>query len=897
MGPSPASPSPQRIAHYRVTAKLGEGGMGEVWRATDSKLNRDVAIKILPEAFAADPDRLARFTREAQVLASLNHPNIAAIYGVEDRALILELVEGPTLAERIAAGPIPIEEALPIARQIAEALEYAHERGIIHRDLKPANIKVTPEGRVKVLDFGLAKAMAADLAPADPMSSPTLTMRATMAGLIMGTAGYMSPEQAKGKPADRRSDIWAFGVVVVEMLTGRVMYAGETVSETLASVIKDRPDLSGLPADTPAPVRRLIGRCLEKDPLRRLQAIGEARIAIETQAEETTAPAPEAAKVSPARPIRWVAATAACALIAAAALGVAWRATRPVERPMMRFSVDLGPDAVRGPHNTVAISPDGTRIVYPVRAANNSTVLATRVLDQAKATVLGDTEGGYDPFFSPDGQWIGFFSRDSLRKISAQGGGAVNLLRITSGPRGAAWGEDGYIIANLDNNKLERIPAGGGKSEPLAALPPQYKERTWRWPQLLPGGDSVLFTGSLGAGFGSGYEEANLETLSLRTMKRTVVAPRTGYYGRYLPSGHLVYVHEGALFAVAFDPVALKTRGTPIPVLEDLSAAPGQGAGQFDCSRTGTFVYLAGKPVAGAPPLVLLDREGKTREVLVTTTAAASPSLSPDGKRLAVSTGGQILVADLERGTQIRLTSGGLQHNSPAWAPDGKHIAFSQEEASGSSIWWMRADGSAPAHRLYETKSVAMMGTFSPDGRRLALSLDAGGNRDLWTIPLDLKDPEKPVAGTPEPFLQEPGNQSRPAFSPDGRWIAYDENTDGQWNVFVRPFPPNPAGGKWKINLGRNPAWSHNGKELLYYGSSQVMAANYSVRGLVFEPGQVRPWSETEIGPMGSWRNFDIAPDGNRVVCAPAFRDQDAKAPPRVTVLLNFFDELKRRIP
>src|SRR5690349_3315750 len=411
----------QSIAHYRIVSKLGEGGMGEVWRATDTKLNRDVAIKTLPQSFAVDPDRLVRFTREAQVLAALNHPNIGAIYGVEERALVMELVEGPSLADRIAQRPIALEEALPMLKQIAEALEYAHERGIVHRDLKPANIKITPEGRVKVLDFGLAKAISNEAPAADPASSPTLTMRSTVLGVIMGTAAYMSPEQAKGKPVDRRADIWAFGVVLMEMLTGRPLYTGETVSEILAAVIRDQPDIGRLPARTPAAIRSLAQRCLDKDPQQRLRDIGEARIAIgRTLAGEPTGAEPPA-PTSRTRPVPW--ALAAVSVLVSAGLAVLyWRAARPVERPLVRLSVDLGPDAVAGPRSTAAISPDGRRLAFVARDAGGKELLATRLLDQPKPVLLPGTEGARDPFFSPEGDWIGFFASGKLKKISVHGG-------------------------------------------------------------------------------------------------------------------------------------------------------------------------------------------------------------------------------------------------------------------------------------------------------------------------------------------------------------------------------------------------------------------------------------------------------------------------------------------
>jgi len=465
--------SPQQtIAHYRITSKLGEGGMGEVWRATDTKLGREVAIKVLPEAFAGDPERMARFTREAQVLASLNHPNIAAIYGVEDRALVMELVEGRELA-----GPVAEDDALPLIHQLTDALEYAHEKGIVHRDLKPANIKVTPGGKVKVLDFGLAKAMTGDAAAAaNPMSSPTLTMRSTQLGVILGTAAYMAPEQARGQEVDKRADIWAFGVVLYELLAGRQLFAGPTVSDTLASVLKEQPEWERVPAR----FRKLLRLCLERDPRRRLRDIGDARVLLEDAAPQL----PPGAPVRRGLPAWLLGVSVAAAL----ALGwFAWRATRPVLLPMMRFSADLGPNAVLGPHVTAAISPDGSRLVYSVKNPAGGTILAVRPIDQPALTILPGTEGGMDPFFRPDGQWIGFFAGRKLKKIPVQGGAPTALCDAGVGARGGAWGEDGTIVAALNVTRLSRVSEAGGKPEPL----PDPKDRgfeTYRWPQFLPGG-------------------------------------------------------------------------------------------------------------------------------------------------------------------------------------------------------------------------------------------------------------------------------------------------------------------------------------------------------------------------------------------------------------------------
>ena len=891
--------SPQStIAHYRIVSKLGEGGMGAVYRATDTKLNRDVAIKVIPEIFAADPDRLARFTREAQVLASLNHPNIAAIYGVEERALVLELVEGPTLAERIEQCPIPLEDALPIARQIAEALEYAHERGIVHRDLKPANLKVTPEGRVKVLDFGLAKALASEIAPSDAASSPTLTMRSTVIGMIMGTAAYMSPEQAKGKPVDRRADIWAFGVVLMEMLTGRTMHLGESVTETLASVIRDAPDFSRLPAGTPTSIRRLLKRCLDKDPQRRLRDIGEARVAIDDAGSEE---APAAAPVAAAAPVRrglpvW--AVAAPLTLAIAVLGgLLWRATRPVERPLLRFSADLGPDAVAGTRTTAAISRDGSRLAYPVRTADGTQMLATRLMDQSKPTILSGTENAQDPFFSPDGQWIGFFADGHLKKVSIQGG-APNTLCDVINLRGADWGEDGNILFGAAAYGLSRVSESGGAA-PRSLSKPERGEISHRWPQILPGGEAILFTGH---GAATGFDDASIEVLSLKT-GQTRIVQRGGYFGRYLPSGHLVFIHQGTLFAVPFDLSRYETRGMPAPVLDDIAGNPSTGGGQLDFSRTGTLVYLSGKSSTDIGALFLLNAAGK-KEPLLSGMNIRTPRFSPDGKRLAFTSGGDLAVYDLARGTTTRVAvSQGLPNVYPVWTPDGNHIAYAQSVAG---IAWVRSDGSGQPQLIYATKTgSADPGSFTPDGRSLAFhQAGVDTNRDLWILPLDTTDPDHPKAGSPELFLATKGIDIDPAFSPDGRWLAYASNESGSFQIFVRPFPEGAKGGgqaQISTTPGRVPVWSRTAKEIFYVGTDgHIMVVPYTVNGRSFEPGKPRQWTESQIlYPSLRYPTYDLVPDGKRFVVLPVAEGSQGgeKANLHMTFLLNFFDELKRKVP
>jgi serine/threonine-protein kinase len=872
----------QTIAHYRITGKLGEGGMGAVYRATDTKLGREVALKVLPEAFASDPDRLARFTREAQVLASLNHPNIAAIYGVEDRTLVMELVEGPTLAERIAEGPVPLEEALEIARQIGDALEAAHEKGVVHRDLKPANIKVTPEGRVKVLDFGLAKALAGE-PPAmsgDRVNSPTLTMGATLGGMILGTAGYMAPEQAKGKVVDKRADIWAFGVVLYKMLTGQPLFEGETVSDTLAAVLTKEPDWDR----TPRKVRRLLRSCLEKDPKRRLRDIADAWGFLDETREAPTATTTRTP---------WIVAAAALAITTLAGWWVAWRATRPVDHPLTRLSVDLGPDAVAGPNLTAAISPDGRRLVFSMRGPDGKQQLATRPLNQEQATLLPGTEDGIDPFFSPDGQWIGFFSGGEMKKISVQGGAAVTLCPVGN-PRGASWGEDGNVVLPLNQfAALSRVPAAGGAPQSLTKLAPGAI--THRWPQVLPGGEAVLFTASAS---NTAHENANIEAVSLKT-RQVKVVQRGGYYGRYLPSGYLVYVHQGVLFGVPFDPARLEVRGTPVPLVQDVAANGLSGGGQFDFSASGSLVYLAGKVSGQAWQVAWLGSSGRTQPLLTTPGNYAAPRLSPDGRKLVFISGGGIYVHDLERDTTTRLTFN-ADAGAPIWAPDGKHIVFSK----GLSVAWTRSDGSGEPQRLLQSSNTIFPWSISPDGKRIAYyENNPETGFDLWTLPLDTTDPDHPKAGKPELFLRTAAAENVPRFSPDGRWIAYKSTESRSAQIYVRPFREGAlagSGGKWQISTagGLYGIWSNTGRELFYETpDNRIMVVDYTVSGDSFVPGKPRLWSDRQIYYPGN-SNLDLAPDGKRFVVFTMPESAGGQiGSVHVTMLENFFDEVRRRIP
>jgi Tol biopolymer transport system component len=882
-----------RLGPYEILALIGAGGMGEVYRARDSKLNREVAIKVLPAAFANDSDRMARFEREAQVLASLNHPHIAAIYGLEEsdgmRALVMELVEGPTLGERIGGRAIALEETLPIAKQIAEALEYAHEKGIIHRDLKPANVKLTADGNVKVLDFGLAKALEAP-APVvgNPSISPTLTIEGTRAGVILGTAAYMSPEQARGKPVDKRADIWAFGCVLYEMLTARPAFTGETITDVLAAVVKNEPDWNAVPEK----VRRLLRQCLEKDPKRRLRDLGDAWQLLDV--------VPQVNAPSRSR-LRWAAAALAVGL-GITAVGW-WRATRPVDHPLMRLSVDLGPDAVAGQFTTTAISPDGVRLVFPAKSSDGKPMLATRLLAETKPTLLSGTENGRDPFFSPDGKWIGFFADGKMKKISVQGGAPVVLCDATNA-RGANWGENGSILLALNTSRvLLRVPSEGGTPQPVAKL-----QLFTRWPQPLPGGETILFTL---ASTRVAFEDASIAVVSLKTGDIKVLL-RGGYFGRYLPTGssvgHLVYVHEGVLFAAPFDPARLELRGAAVPMLEDLAGDPNSGAGQFSFSSTGTFVYKTGKASAQSWPVWWLDKSGKTQSLIATPSFYMSPRFSPDGQRVAVvqvaGSDRRIFVYDWRRDTMSRLPFNTELQGYPIWSPDGKHIVFRFSSANESGLIWIRADGAGEAKRVLETKNSVFPYSFFPDGQRLAYNeFDPDSGYDLWTLSLDVSDPDHPKPGKPEPFLRTPANERHPAVSPDGRWVAYESDESGSNEGYVRPFSmlPGGSGGKSQISSlgGQMPIWSRNGQELFFENlENRIMVTDYEGKNESFVPGKPHLWSDQQLHDINGVMNYDLWPDGTRFAIFPELKaPAEEKGNIHVTFLLNFFDELRRRAP
>ena len=819
-----------QLGSHEIIALLGKGGMGEVYRARDLKLKREVAIKILPAEFARDADRVSRFQREAEVLASLNHPNIAAIHDLEEangtRYLVLELVEGETLADRIARVPISVDEALTIAIQICEALAAAHERGIIHRDLKPANIKVSPQGKVKVLDFGLAK-ISESFAASDLSNSPTRITAAT-SDTILGTAGYMSPQQARGQSVDKRTDIWSFGCVMYEMLTGRQAFEGETASDVVARILEREPDWSKLPIMTPPAARRLLRRCLIKNANGRLQDIGDAHIELNEAGMPDRNVTHAVARVTARERIAW--ALTMVFGVSLAVLFLFWQHPAPSNQmpsqPPVHVDLDLGPNAPqRGLGANVVLSTDGRRLVFATVGTDGMTHLFVRRLDEPKSTQLTDTDGASAPFFAPDGQWVGFFAQGKVKKVSVDGG-TVTVLCDAPNPRGASWGDDGNIVFAPDvQTPLFRVSASGGDTPvPLTTFSPG--EVSHRWPQVLPGAKVVLFTALTAANFAA-FDQANIEAMVLPGGSRKTLH-KGGSYGRYLVNGDLLYARNATVFSVPLDIKQLETRGTPVPVLEQVAYVPTGGAAQFDVSLTGELAYETGS--IDTATIQWVDGAGKVEPLLDKPGNYTWPRLSPDGNRLVyrLSEGlkTDLWSYDWRRGTNTRLTTDTAIHNSPAWSLDGRHIAYQGE----GGVFWIAAEGGTP-RLLIQADNTPYPESFSPDGRWLAMSVPnpKRGDLDIWIAPLT-GEGDMLQAGKPEVFADTKGNERNATFSPDGHWLAYESSESGRYEIYVRAFSGTPAGetAKWQISSGggSNPRWSKSGRELFYGANDRVIGSD-----------------------------------------------------------------------
>ena len=917
----------RRIGVFEVQGLLGAGGMGEVYRARDSRLQRTVAIKILPRGFTRDPERLARFEREARVLASLSHPNIGTLYDVQEadglHALVLEFVEGETLGERISGSEpnaqgvgLPLPEALSIARQIAEALEAAHEKGIVHRDLKPANIMITPSGAVKVLDFGLAKLGAGESGP-EVSASPTATRGGTRGGVILGTAAYMSPEQARGRPVDKRTDIWAFGCVLYEMLTGRRLFGAEDVSETLAAVLTRDVGIASLPEDIPSRLRVLLRDCLVRDSKQRLRDIGDARIVLDKiisgASDDLVGPMTSSEAIIPRtrERIAWLAALVVlgATLVTFSRLGYMGGGSAQTSMAVTRSLISVAPADQLGPggpllegrpsRTAMALSPDGRSLVFSA-VHDGELQLYLRPLDGLQAAPIADTEGADSPFFSPDGKWIGFWAQGALKKVAASGGAATTICE-TRAIFGASWGTDDAIVyAGPDGGGLWLVPAGGGVPRPLTTLDPKAGEYSHRLPQFLPDGRAVVFT-TVNNTFPD-WRDARLSVVSIATGERKDLGP--GADARYAESGHLVFVRSGTLVAAPLD-LKTNTIGNTLTMLDGVMQAANMvgsdidtGAGQFSLSASGSLAYLPGGVFPDREAtIVSVDRRGSARVLPgLPLRPYFSPRLSPDQSHLVMWTQGvdrNVWTYDIARGTLMRLTTVG-RNSRAIWTPDGKRIAFSGSAAGFESLFWMPADGSGAPERLTATSRKGHQpSSWSHDGRTLAfIEFDPALPPTVMTLSLDgNRQPKSVLSGK---YLQ-----AYPEFSWDGRYLAYVSDESGRAEVYVQPYPGPGARTRISNDGGTAPAWSRDGRELFFSttaaGNLRMMVVPIQTAPS-FSAGTPQMLFEGRYGSQANIRGYDVSADGQHFF----FTQYKERSPVRATEMIlvqNWFEELKAKAP
>jgi Tol biopolymer transport system component len=885
------------LAHYQISGQLGKGGMGEVFQARDQKLGRDVAIKVLPEEFSRDTDRVSRFQREAKVLASLNHPNIAAIYGLEESSgtsfLVLELVAGETLADRIKTGPIPVEESLKLALQIAEALEAAHEKGVIHRDLKPANIKVTPEGKIKVLDFGLAKAYAGDREEVNLSNSPTLSDAATQQGVILGTAAYMSPEQARGKAVDKRADIWAFGCVLFEMLTGRQAFSGKDVTDILAAIIRSEPEWSNLPANLHGRLREVLDRCLKKELKDRYHDISDVRVDLQRVLTDPSGLLVQPAiAAAPKKKLRlglpWIVAIAVfCVIIAAVAV---WK-FKPTEPPqVMRFEYVIPEDQqfLTTQLPMIAVSPDGKQFVYSTAKG-----LYLRSVDELAAKLIAGTEGPtLEPFFSPDGKWIAYFSvaDRKLKKISINGGAPVALCNITGIPAAGFWNEDNTIVYGLAPGAIMQVSANGGTPKAITKSTSEAHVA----PQILPGGKFLLYS-ALGA-------NDRVRVLAQSLKSGEIKELFAGFAAFYLPTGHIIYglPNNNNLFAVPFDLDKLEVKGGPIPVVEGILHSA--------VSKTGTLVCLPGTTGAASPEgrtLVWVDREGKEEPLGAPPNQYLFPRISPDGTRVALTIGGEnpdIWIWDIARKTMTRLTFDKGNDYQPIWTLDSKQVLYwSAREGPFGGIFRKQADGTGEEQKLVADPQRALYPwALSPDGKTVIVldTTDVNSKGDISIISMEGDHARKPL------LQQDEYVETQPKISPDGKWMAYVSNESAKSEIYVRAFPEVNKG-RWQISAkgGVSPLWAPNGRELFYFSehdnSVTVVAVETGQAFSAATPKKLFSRSPYFGGGSTPGTPWDIDPNGKRFLMMklPGATPSAPAGTRKFTIVLNWFEELKQRVP
>ncbi|MFY9530722.1 MAG: protein kinase [Candidatus Acidiferrales bacterium] len=886
------------LGPYGIVEKIGAGGMGEVYRARDTRLNRIVAVKVLPTHLADNAALRERFEREARTIASLNHPHICTLHDIGHQDgidyLVMEYVEGETLAQRLAKGPLPLEQVLQYAIEIADALDKAHRKGVTHRDLKPGNIMLTKTG-TKLLDFGLAK-LRQNVSPGTPLSElPTAKDAITAQGTILGTLQYMAPEQLEGKEADARTDIFAFGVVVYEMATGKKAFEGKSQASVIGAILKDDPPpISSLQPMTPPALDRVIKRCLAKEPDERCQSAKDLTDELKWIAEggsQVTSVPTVPVKAIRVFERRALIISVGTLLLGAAIAGVAVWNLKPSpsspSQPVSRTVINLPPgQQLAGLENglAVALSPDGTHLAYVARQGGTQQ-LYLRPLDTLEAKPMPGTDGAVNPFFSPDGQWVGFFAGGKLKKVSVSGGAAQSLGDAAI-PRGASWGSHDMIaFAPAIPSVLQQVSDAGGTPQPLTRL---EKGENHRWPEFLPGGKAVLFAAGTS---GINFTNAQVAVQSVGTGERRNLV-QGGTQPRYAPSGHLVYAQGGSLMAVPFDPQRLAVAGAAVPIVEGVLQSTVSGAAQYSFSSTGSLVYVSGGVQSVQSRLVWISRNGAEQPLAAPAHTYLAPQLSPDGRRVAVSIleqETQVWLYDLARETSTRLTFEGNYNLNPVWTPDGKQIAFESNKEGTPNLFWQLADGSGGLERLATSENIQSPVSWSPDRQMLAFfEINPTTGFDIWVLRLGDRKAQ--------PFLRTPFNESVPRFSPDGRWLAYTSDESGRYEIYVQPYPG--PGGKWLISTegGTEPAWNPNGRELFYRSGDKMMAVEIATQPS-FAAGKPRMLFEGRYEPAPApIANYDVSPDGQRFLMLK--RSESAgEAPTQINVVLNWFEELKRRVP
>jgi eukaryotic-like serine/threonine-protein kinase len=885
-----------RLGPYQVVSLLGAGGMGEVYRARDERLGREVALKVLPGSLTRDEDRLRRFEHEARAAGTLNHPNLLTIFDVGtcdgSPYIVSELLDGTTLRSVLESETLPLRKALDYAVQIARGLAAAHEQGIVHRDLKPDNLFITRDGRAKILDFGLAKLSRPSESRAEETDARTASSPSSP-GTVMGTVGYMSPEQVQGLSADQRSDIFSFGAVIFEMLWGGRAFKGATAVETMNAILKeDPPDVSEVARPVPPALERIVRRCLEKKPQERFHSAHDLALALEALSGASVAPA----VVAPPRRRGALWGRLAWAIAAMALLGgglFVGKRGSDERQPLMKLSLVFSPDEapILADSPVLALSPDGTRLVFAGSAAGGGHRLYLRPLDRFEVAAIPGTEGGLGPFFSPDGRWVGFWAEKKLKKVSLAGGLPQTLCDAES-LRGASWGADGQILFSPGGNAaLWRVLDTGGKPTQVTSLNSRRGEGTHRWPEILPGGKTAIFTSNV---LNGNYDSARIEVLQLGDGQRQVLL-EGGSDARYLPSGHLVFLRAGSLFAVPFALDQLAVRGPPVPVLDHVVTHAPAAFANYAVSPSGSLVYVPVDPTKFEPEIVWVDRKGVAQPVTDLPRPCGHMRLSPDGRRLAMgckpgdsrlpesvySPESDIWIYNLARNAWDRLSSGGVNWY-PVWSNDGRHLAFCSNREGNIDLFWMPVDHSAPAERLATTNAWTCPSAWSPDGRTLILeSHNVGTGYDIAALSLDGERRFRFLLQTP---AQEGGAQ----LSPDGRWMAYESDDTGRSEVYVLPYPG--LGGRWQVSTagGSAPIWSRDGRELFFESGGRWAVAGVETRP-TFRAGMPKPLFDlTNVGEI------DVAPDGARFVVLRSPRIGGAPRP--LAVVLGWFDDVTRRM-